>query len=239
MQFSPALPWAEGTRGTITLREPVSKDDLLNGALTFINGNGDIYQPEEGDGYVNYLDNEQQEAFSIAITDEEELTVISVTTASGFDIAEIIMSTPSGLLLNITAMKSDGTIARAGESGFLVGQTEGYNGVETVAISQDGINVITVDIVTGPTDYPMRILNRQQPVVLNSLFKFPAAPPEGVIANMPIIKGRLISFNNDASLQCLYAPNEMSNDFGVGAILRNNNGQTVEWGSSQSELYCG
>lgn len=35
MQASPALPWAQGTGGTLTLQEPITQEQLLAGALKF------------------------------------------------------------------------------------------------------------------------------------------------------------------------------------------------------------
>lgn len=244
MQFSPALPWDAGTRGTITLREPVTKSDLIKGKLTFINRAGYIYQPGDNDGYVdyfNYSDDTQglSLAFSIAIGDDEEKNVLEFNAPLDDNIRFIELSKAVGPLESLQLVDENLDPITLGNEGFLIGicPTEDPDLDVKVAISQDGTNIIKAVMVVDEPLAMSKILSRSVPVSINSLLKLSSSPASGAIANLPVLKAEMYSFDNDATIRVMHAPAELQYDGAVGLSLFDSEGNHVYWGDNVTELF--
>ena len=236
-QFSPALPWAAGTRGTITLREPVSKADLLNGVLTFINGNGEFYEPADNDGYVDYVDVEENVLFSIAIGDEEETNTLTFNAPQNDNIQRVIVGPAVGSVENTRTVNSNLQTLAVNEQGFVLAASYIGEEIQYSALTQDGINIITAKRLQ---DYheaqAFDLLHREHPVRFNATLKLPAAPAVGEVANLPKLKIELISGEGNACIKILHAPSDDVYDNSYCIILKNSNFEPVYWGDEVTNL---
>ena len=239
-QFSPALPWAAGTRGTITLREPVTKDDLLNGALTFIDRNGMLYQPEDNDGYVDYNDTEGNQQFSIAIEDEGEFSSLELIAPQDNNIQRVVVGPAVGFLDGFRIVKDNFETPQEGETGYILGRSE-VDGNEILSLlTQDGVKAITAyveeineNIITA------RVLNRQTAVSANATLKLDSAVPTSEMANLPKLKIEPGSDNNDFCVKVIHAPADNSYDGATALYLYKNKDKTpTYWGDSVQELWA-
>lgn len=236
-QFSPELPWAAGTRGTITLRETVSKADLLNGALTFINGNGQLFQPEDNDGYVDYNDENGSPVISIAINDDETKNVLNVSVAQDTDVQRVIVGPAIGSVEASDCYNENLQELAVGESGFVF--LVGYKGddAQLALVTQDGRTAVTCKRIEDVNENRwFELINRQTPVTVNSLLKLPSAIPEGDLAALPKVLCEIYSDNNDAVIKGLHAPAEDTVEGAFSIKLFNNPLEQTEWGEQVSTL---
>ena len=237
-QFSPALPWAAGTRGTITLREPVTKADLLNGALTFIDGNGMLYQPEDNDGYVDYNDTEGNYQFSIAIEDEGEVSSLQLIAPQDDNIKRVVIGPAMGHIINVNAVNDNFGELQLNEEGFIVAQCELNNENVIVPLTQDGVNLLTAKLINDEEQNAMyQIIDRQTPVVINSLLRLPAKPATGRFVGLPKLKVELFSYNNNAAFKVLHAPCDDLVDGAAGQILYSSFQTPTYWLDSVTKLF--
>lgn len=236
-QFSPELPWAAGTRGTIVLKEPVTKEDLLNGALTFVGVNGQLYQPEDNDGYVDYRDENDSQVLSIAFDDDETKNVLVVGVAQDAEVQRVVVGPAVGQIIGITAVTENAEPLPFGQEGFLVAICE-KNGVESkAALTQDGRNLIAVKPETDLQDNTLKVLlDRETAVPANSTLKLKTKTATGAVANLPKLQVEIISDNNDAAVLVMHAPCDGTIEPGTGAYLYNINGQLVEWGENVTKI---
>lgn len=236
-QFSPELPWAAGTRGTIILKDPVSKDDLLNGALTFVGVNGQLYQPEDSDGYVDYRDENDSQVFSIAFDDDETKNVLRVGVAQDADVQRVVVGPAVGSVEGVTAVNEQLQELTVGESGFLA--TNAYEGDvgSRCLLTQDGHNAIPATRVENIGDnFTVVVLDRETPVTINSLLKLPTVQPSGQAAGLQMLRCELFSENNDAVIRVLHAPADDSASGATSAQLFNENNQRASWGDSVRKI---
>lgn len=236
-QFSPELPWAAGTRGTIVLKEPVTKDDLVNGALTFINGNGQLYQPEDTDGYVDYCDENDSQVLSIAIGDDESKIVVVASVAQDADVQRVVVGPAVGSTEGFAFVNENLQELAVGESGFVVvsssKEAEGNYSVAT----QDGRNGITCKRVADYNQSPVyELINRETPVTIISTLKLPSATPGGVLANLPKILCELYNDNGSAVLRALHAPAEDQVEGAVKTSLFKQPYQQAYWDDQVTRL---
>ena len=230
-QFSPELPWAAGTRGTIILKEPVSKDDLVNGGLTFINGNGFILQPEDNDGYVDYRNEDDDQVLSVAINDDESKKVLVVGVAQDADVQRVVVGPAVGNIETILAVTEDLEDLPYDEEGFLIVECSKGETFIKAALTQDGVNIITALRTKDDTQHQFDILFSDETAkTANSTLKLNAKPPTGEIANLPKLSVEIISENNDAAVLVLHAPCDGFIPSGAGLLLYKMNAHSVEWG---------
>lgn len=150
MAVSPALPWTAGTTGgTIRLKEPVTFNDLLQGALQFgLNKNGStiIAEIRESSGglSIGYVD---RGALNVIYTiprfegETTELTIERLAEESqGYALNIVYVAWyGSDMTDHLLVLKTDGEVATNGEEGFLVGSLEDGS---YIGFTQDGINAI-------------------------------------------------------------------------------------------------
>lgn len=242
MQFSPALPWAAGTRGTITLRNAVNNSDLANGSLTFISGTGYIYQPEINDGYVDYYymrDEQRVIAFSIRIEDDP-VSELEVSVPQDDNISEILQSNPVGFVEYIDLMDENLNEVALGQEGFLIAhcrlETSGEPETVFAALTQDGITVMKgVSVDTTPP--LVRVMHRSIPVSVTSLLKLSSAQATGAVAQLQKLQAVLYSYDTQACIRALHAPSEDEIEGAAGLMLMDNNAGSIEWGSEVTDLY--
>lgn len=239
-QFSPALPWAAGTRGTIVLKDPVSKEDLINGALTFINGNGLLFQPEGSDGYVDYHDENDSQVISIAIDDDDETkNVLVVGVAQDADVQRVVVGPAVGRVESIRVLNDQLQAVAVGETGFIVAVTEKDDVNSYATLTQDNAKCLIAQRIENIGQRSRYIIrDSSKPTALNSLFKAMAAVPTGEIANLPMLKVELFSINNDAIFKVLHAPSEDENEGSVVLATFDENLDPLNWGDIVTTVYA-
>lgn len=206
-QFSPELPWAAGTRGTIILKDPVSKDDLLNGALTFVGVNGLLYQPEGSDGYVDYRDENDSTVLAIAFDDDETKNVLKVGVAQDAEVQRVVVGPAVGVVEVFNFVNENLQDLQVGESGFIV--VVGYKEPDSnySLLTQDGQKGVTCKRIADIDDTPVyELFNREAPQTILSTMKLPAATPGGDLANLPKILADIYDDSGNAVLRALHAP---------------------------------
>lgn len=238
MQFSPALPWAAGTRGTITLQEPVSKADLLNGALTFINSSGYLFQPEDSDGYVDYIDENDSPVISIAFNDDETKNVLNVGIAQDANVKDIILGPTCGSILDVMMMTEDLDYPELGDTGYMVADCLKDGQYVKCALTQDGINVISgINVLVDNDWHRCKIFSSGIPVPALANIKLSSATPVGQIASLPKLKVQLASFDNSFSVKVLHAPADVVDEGAYMTPLIKTGNAPCYWGDNITELF--
>ena len=220
MQINPALPWAAGQRGTIILQEPVTKEDLANGALLIVTENGDLLNPSENDDYVDYY-NGQTQVGNIAIQDGTEQNTLVINNWL-VGVSSIIKQEPLGVLLyGYDFQKIDGTQLEEGDSAIVVGVAN----QEDCLFSLDGGNSVLAGTYSG--NDLLRLVSSGSAITEENISQVPK-PTSGPFANTPIIPVRLMSDDNAAYLEAQYRPT--ANEGLMRIALKNSEGETVDVG---------
>lgn len=236
-QFSPALPWAAGTRGTITLQEPVSKEDLLNGALTFVGVNRYLYQPEGSDGYVDYLDEDDKQALSIAIDDDETKNVLVAGVAQDAEVQRVVVGPAVGRIRSWSFRNENMQPLAVGESGFVVLECNKDGNEQYCLVSQDGKTALTCKRVADSGEQQwFELLDRETPVTVIRTLKLPSAMPGGALAELPKVLCEIASFNNDAHIKVLHAPALQWDEGASAAPLYTSPSSQTSWGDQVTTL---
>lgn len=237
-QFSPELPWAAGTRGTILLKDPVSKDDLLNGTLTFINGNGQLFQPEGSDDYVDYRDENDSQVLSIAIDDDETKNVLKVGVAQDADVQRVVVGPAVGNVEGITVEGEGGQPPVVGQQYFLLAIVVKNGQEQRALITQDGKTAVTAYIEQdAEQNRKARVFNSSSPVLSTLQMKLTSATPTGEFAELPMLRAELASNNNDLGIAVIHAPTDFAAEEGINVYLVNDGGNQVNVGDEVTKLY--
>lgn len=205
--------------------------------MTFVGVNGQLYQPEDSDGYVDYRDNNDNQVVSIAIGDDETKNVLVVGVAQDAEVQSVVVGPAAGLVTGITAVTENKEALPFGQEGYLVAMCQ-KDGVETLAaLTQDGRNLIAVKAETDETQTALNILlDRETAVAANSTLKLKTKTAQGEVANLPKLLVQIVSDNNDAAILVMHAPCDGTIEAGTGAFLYNISGQNVEWGALVTKI---
>lgn len=237
-QFSPALPWAPGTRGTILLQEPVSKDDLINGALTFIKDSGQLYQPEGNDGYVDYLDENDSAEISIAIDDEGTTSVLRVSVSVDANVKRVVVGPAVGSVEGLTVEGEGGQPPAVGQQYFVLAILSKDGQTQNALITQDGKTAVTAYIEQDAELNRMpRVFNSSTPVISTLQMKLTSATPTGEFAELPMLRAELASNGGDLAIAVIHAPSDFAADEGIVTNLVKDGGNQAFVGDEVTKLY--
>lgn len=210
---------------------------MLNGALTFINGNGQLFQPEGSDGYVDYSDDNDSQVISIAIDDDETKNVLVVGVAQDADVQRVVVGPAVGYADRIFAIDDNKELLAVGETGYLCAMVVKDDQETPVLLTQDGRNAIsTKRLADDDTARVFELINREMPIAINSLTKLQNATPTGAAAQLPRVLCEIYNLDNNVVIRALHAPADDTADGGISATLYNQNNEFVYWGDQVTQL---
>lgn len=199
----PALPWAPGDEGIIKLNTPITKDDILEGALLISVDGG----PNDGVIIAKCVADGERIGVSVGgdnlwyinsfTGSVSQLEVVSAETGvTGYDIVSIERTVPMTEIEYYGAVKIDGGYPPVvGEDVIFTG----YNGGGNVCLlSQDGETVIG-----GKYQDNNFVSLMESAAIINenvSFIKLPK-PTQGSLASLPLVNCKVVAQNGKWVLQ--------------------------------------